>query len=72
MRGSVPPLPNTPPWRGAQLNKGTTLLLPCQIYFVLRTILLKGLTEYLRAILILIDYDETWYAKFALYEYFYS
>jgi len=29
MRGAIPPLPNTPSWRGAQLKKstGTTLLL---------------------------------------------
>jgi hypothetical protein len=55
MRGFIPPLSNTPPWRGAQLNTRTTLLLPHQIYFVLRTILLKGLTKYLRAFFILID-----------------
>jgi hypothetical protein len=30
MSGAIPPLPNTPSWRGAQLKKrtGTTLFLP--------------------------------------------
>jgi hypothetical protein len=28
MRGALPPLPNTPSWRGAQLSTGTALPLP--------------------------------------------
>jgi hypothetical protein len=28
MRGAIPPLPNTPSWRGAQLSTGTNLPLP--------------------------------------------
>jgi hypothetical protein len=25
MRGAIPPIPNTPSWRGAELSTGTTL-----------------------------------------------
>jgi hypothetical protein len=28
MRGSIPPLPNTPSWRGAQFKKSTGTTLP--------------------------------------------
>jgi len=28
MRGAIPPLPNTPSWRGAQLKKSTGTTLP--------------------------------------------
>jgi hypothetical protein len=31
MRGAIPPLPNTPSWRGAQLSTGTTLPLPLSV-----------------------------------------
>jgi hypothetical protein len=38
MRGAIPPLPNTPSWRGAQLKStGTTLPLPStsdKVHFV--------------------------------------
>jgi hypothetical protein len=39
MRGAIPPLPNTPSWRGTQLKHRTTLPLP--LYYL--TILYKDL-----------------------------
>jgi hypothetical protein len=32
MRGAIPPLPNTPSWRGDQLSTGTTLLTLLLLY----------------------------------------
>jgi len=34
MNGSIPPLPNTPSWRGAQL-KNTGTILPSPLYLTL-------------------------------------
>jgi len=33
MRGAIPPLPHTSPWRGAFLSTGTTLPLSYHTYF---------------------------------------
>jgi hypothetical protein len=34
MRGEIPPLPNTPSWRGAQLKKSTGTALPLPFTFI--------------------------------------
>jgi hypothetical protein len=36
MRGAIPALPNTPPWRGAQLKSTGTALLLLSFYFTSR------------------------------------
>jgi hypothetical protein len=46
MRGTIPPLPNTPPWRGVQLKNTEVTLLHLTTFRICSTEIVKKLTTW--------------------------